>query len=358
MIDADAVDATLAQQLERKRMRPLEHLRVLHAERGQLVDVEEPPVVDLFRGDAPVGQAIRLRRQQIVEPIEAARMVPLAVERLHRPLDVRQHRGRVGRQPRETALDHFLLAVALGARLRRLRLASRQVPDGREDAQELETVVALADLREQRVGVDLEDAVVGARRDRQHAAEVVRVERAVDVVQRDLLPLERRAVRVSENRQQHLVLELHLERMPVDVEKRRVLGAGAVLEHVLPPGIGRLRDAHVIGHQVDDVAHVMAAQRPHPAVVALAIAYLRIELRRIGDVVPVCAARHRPEVARCIAVRDAKAVEVVDDGGRIVEGERRVELEPVRGGRDDRWRHCRGLVNQTRCHAVRRLLTR
>src|SRR6185503_16219852 len=110
---------------------------------------------------------------------------------------------------------------------------------------ELLSLIALpADLGQQGAGVEREDPIVGAGRNRQRGIEVVGRERAVDVLERDLLPLEDRAVGAAENRQQHLVRELQLERMPVDVEKRRELRARTVLEDVLPPWIARLRDAH------------------------------------------------------------------------------------------------------------------
>ena len=51
-----------------------------------------------------------------------------------------------------------------------------------------------------------------------------------------------------------------------------------ILENVLPPRVGRLRNPHVVRHQVDDVPHVVRAQSPDPALVAVVIANLRIEL--------------------------------------------------------------------------------
>ena len=49
----------------------LEDLRVLDAESGQRVDVEEPAVIDLVRGRAPVGETVGLRLEQLVQPVEA-----------------------------------------------------------------------------------------------------------------------------------------------------------------------------------------------------------------------------------------------------------------------------------------------
>ncbi len=43
MVDADSVHETLAHELDHLRMRRLEHLRVLHADAGEVADVEEAP---------------------------------------------------------------------------------------------------------------------------------------------------------------------------------------------------------------------------------------------------------------------------------------------------------------------------
>ena len=58
----------------------VEHRRILHPQRRQLVDVEEPPVVDLLRRDAPVRQPVRLRVRAARRGVEAARLAGDAVE--------------------------------------------------------------------------------------------------------------------------------------------------------------------------------------------------------------------------------------------------------------------------------------
>ena len=52
----------------------LQHRRLLDADRRQVVDVEEAPVVDLLGGDAPEAQAVGLVAQQRLERVEAARI--------------------------------------------------------------------------------------------------------------------------------------------------------------------------------------------------------------------------------------------------------------------------------------------
>ena len=80
MIDAQAVDHAALDQLEGEPVRAVEHARLVHAQRREVVDVEEAPVVDLVDRYAPVRQSIRLRVEQRVESIEAARIARRAVE--------------------------------------------------------------------------------------------------------------------------------------------------------------------------------------------------------------------------------------------------------------------------------------
>ena len=73
-------------------------------------------------------------------------------------------------------------------------------------------------------------------------------------------------------------------------------------------GFADLRDAHVVRHQIQDVAHAARAQRVDPAPVVLVGADFRIQPGRVGDVVAVRAAGDRLEIRRCVAVADAERV--------------------------------------------------
>ena len=73
VVDAQARHLAGAQQLEGLVVDRFQHLRLLDADRGQVVDVEEATVVDLLGGDAPEAQAVGLIGQQRLQPIEAAR---------------------------------------------------------------------------------------------------------------------------------------------------------------------------------------------------------------------------------------------------------------------------------------------
>ncbi len=75
MIDAQSRGGAPLHELEGEAVDLVEDRRIFHAQRGELVDVEEAPVVDFLGRDAPVRKAVRLLVQQPVERIEAARLV-------------------------------------------------------------------------------------------------------------------------------------------------------------------------------------------------------------------------------------------------------------------------------------------
>ncbi len=125
-------------------------------------------------------------------------------------------------------------------------------------------------IREPGLELVLKDEPVRIRRNRQTIVVVPHEEGAVLVFEPQLPALEHHAILVAKDRDQHLVRQLVLDGMPLDVEKVRVSRAGAVLEHVHPPRVRRLRYAHVVGHYVEHVAHAARLQRvdPRPVVVA------------------------------------------------------------------------------------------
>ena len=74
MIDPEPGHDAVAHQPEDEAVGLLEDRGHLHANGGQLVDVEEPPVVDLLAGHAPVRHAIGLLAEQPVEQVEGGRI--------------------------------------------------------------------------------------------------------------------------------------------------------------------------------------------------------------------------------------------------------------------------------------------
>src|SRR5262249_26286331 len=69
MIDPQTVDHSTVKPMEHQRMRILKHTLVLHPQADQCVDVEKTTIVDVLRSNTPVGQAIVLALQQLVESI-------------------------------------------------------------------------------------------------------------------------------------------------------------------------------------------------------------------------------------------------------------------------------------------------
>ena len=261
VIDAQAADLAFGQQPEHQLMGRLEHLGAIHANGGQVVHIEKAPVVDLLGRDAPVAQAVGLPLDQRIQHVEAARVAALAVEAPHRLLDRGAHFGRRIGQRRQPALEDLLLAPALdhfGA----LGLgARRQVLQAGHNALVFQHLLVLAAQgRDQLLQRDAQNIDIGARVDRQIGLPVAQKERAILVAQHQLAVLQHAAVLLAQDRQQHLVLQLGLQRVPVDVEERREARAGAVFEHIHPPAIGALADAHMIRHHIENLAHAARVQ--------------------------------------------------------------------------------------------------
>ena len=83
VVDAKSGHLARGYQFQLLAVALAEDFRQLHAQSGELVDVEEAPVIDLLIADLPVSDAVRLLRQNPVEQIEAARILPVAVDHAH-----------------------------------------------------------------------------------------------------------------------------------------------------------------------------------------------------------------------------------------------------------------------------------
>ena len=330
MIDAQPRHRALPHQAEEQPVGGLEDLGLLHADGRQLVDVEEAPVVDLLARHAPVGGAIGLVGQQRVQQVHALRVARLAVEEPDVLSDEGAHGGRRLEQRDELLAADLLVAPARGHPLGALLRVRRQRREPGDERLQRDDVGVLAAQRPGE-GVDAvaEDARPRARRDRQHRVEVADEEAAVLEDELQLAAVEHGAVLVAQDRQQHLVGQLGLHGAPVDVEGRRVGRGGAVLEHVEPPGVAVLRDAHVVGDDVDEQAHAARAQGGREALEGGLSAQLRAQPVVIGDVVAVRAARGRLEERRRVGVAHAEGVEIVDERRRVVEGEAGAELQAI-----------------------------
>ena len=74
MVDAQAIQFVLAYQLEQQPVRGFEYLRILHSQGGEVVYIEESPIVDVIGGHAPVRQPVALQLEQLVQAIKARRI--------------------------------------------------------------------------------------------------------------------------------------------------------------------------------------------------------------------------------------------------------------------------------------------
>src|SRR3546814_7860387 len=70
VIEPDALEFAFGDELEDEAMADLEEFRIFHRKSGEIVDVEEPAVVDVVRRHAPIGYVIGLPFQQRVRSEE------------------------------------------------------------------------------------------------------------------------------------------------------------------------------------------------------------------------------------------------------------------------------------------------
>ena len=69
MIDAQTVQRPLAEQFEHEAVGVVEQFRLLHAQAGELVDVEEAAIVDVVGGDLEIRRAPVLSLDQAMQAI-------------------------------------------------------------------------------------------------------------------------------------------------------------------------------------------------------------------------------------------------------------------------------------------------
>ena len=177
MIDADAGDRAVPDQFEEQLVGRVEDFRQLHSDRGQIVHVEEAPVINFFRRDAPEGEPIRLIVQERIERIKTARVAGGAIDlrdRLHdRGLDLRRFLAAA----LEPSLDDFLFSCALRYPSRIRRGSSWQIFERRNDALEFRIEILVLERR-QFLERDLQNVAIRAGRDRKFVFVIAEIERA------------------------------------------------------------------------------------------------------------------------------------------------------------------------------------
>jgi hypothetical protein len=212
--------------------------------------------------------------------------------------------------------------------------AVRQLGGRRHDAQELEDVRVRPPQPVLELGkAGDQDARVRPRIDREDGLVIAHQEAAILVLELQLAVLEHPAVVVAEDGQEDPVAQLGLERLPVDVEEGREARGGAVLEHVLPPGVPRPDDAHVVGDDVDQQTHAARPEGVGERLVTGASAQRLAHHAVVSHVVAVGVRHARLEDRGEVAVAYPEVVEVRHQLPDIRERQARPELEPVRRGR-------------------------
>ena len=94
-------------------MNGVEHFWQLHADRGQIIYVKKAAVIDFLSSNAPKRQTIRLRVQQFVQLVEAARVARIPVDLCQGFFDCVLHLWRLGTTALQPPFDDFLLSCTL-----------------------------------------------------------------------------------------------------------------------------------------------------------------------------------------------------------------------------------------------------
>ncbi|MCY1396374.1 hypothetical protein D9M71_113440 [compost metagenome] len=178
------------------------------------------------------------------------------------------------------------------------------------------------------IAADAENVYVVHRADGEAVIVVLDVERtALDIqVQRQVAGLQDAAIVAGQEWQQQLALQQGVGGVPFDVEEFGIGAAPTPFEQVQPPGVVHATHGHVVGHDIEDQAHAVQAQRGHQAFEGRFAAKLRVDAGRVHHIVAMHRARPRLEQRRGIEMADAQCGEVRHQRHGIVQGEIPVEL--------------------------------
>ena len=136
MIDAQPINMAARQQLTYQPVCMLEHFRVVHAQRRQIIDIEETAIVDLVRCYTPESQPVGLGFQQFVERIKVPHIGRRAVECRHILLHELRNVGTGCEQCGQVMLVDFPVAGSLRHCFRRYIVAQWQMGKGRNQGLE------------------------------------------------------------------------------------------------------------------------------------------------------------------------------------------------------------------------------
>ena len=338
VIDTQAGNGAVRQQLQQPGMRGREDLALLLTYGSQLIDGEEAAVVDLFPRRTKGGEAVALGIQQLIERIEAVGLLGSAIDPGDASLDGSCNLWRGCYQVRDAALDDDLLAATLGQFLRIGCRRSGQSLARRDDAGQFQLCRVLLIQCTQELQRRGQDERVGWRGDRQRRLVVVDRERAVCKGKLKFSAFQDHPVGITEDRQQNLAAQLFLQRTPVDIKIGGVDGGAAILQQVLPPGVRAGSDPHVVRDDVNQETHVVRAQVVDQRLQVTVRANLRVDGGVVRDVIAVHAARCGGEEGRGVERANAQLPEIRHDALGIRKRECGVELDTIGGRRQFRYR--------------------
>src|SRR5438045_5158242 len=107
MTEPQGLHPPFVEKSEEKRMGALEYRRILHANGGDSIDVEESTIVDLLGRDPPGSQPIALLAKQSVEIVVRRRDPRRAVQVDEHRFESRVYRRRFGQKAPQAPLDHL-----------------------------------------------------------------------------------------------------------------------------------------------------------------------------------------------------------------------------------------------------------
>ena len=104
------------------------------------------------------------------------------------------------------------------------------------------------------------------------------------------------AIGFTEDGNQEFAGKSRIRRLPVDVKESGKQRCLAVFEHIHPPGVVRTHDAHMVGHDIQDLPHAVGAQFGNEALEVRIVGEFRVQCVVINDVVAVQASRAGAEI--------------------------------------------------------------
>ncbi len=173
---------------------------------------------------------------------------------------------------------------------------------------------------------------ISLRRDGQAALAVSEIKCSFCKLRLQFAALQHAPVLIRQDRQQELVPQIGLERLPVDIEKRGVSRAGPVFQHVHPPAIARVGHADMIRDKIQHLPHRARAQLCYPGVVIRPCANGRVQPAVIADVVAMETLRARGEVRRRVNIAHPQGVQIGHDPARLRKHKPPIELQPIGAG--------------------------